>query len=120
MITALLPLLLLGPACQEAAPVALPPPARIEPTARGRMVRHGEVEGYIARPLVGGSGRVGTLLLVELQDEPARQAALALAAQGGVALAVAPPTPVELARAYLAGMPDVASVVVVCQRASCP
>lgn len=118
--TAALLAALLGLGCGEPAPVALPPPARQEPTARGRMVRHGAVEGFIARPLAPGQDRVGTLLLVERVDEEARQAALLLAEQGGVALAVAAPTEAEPARLYLAGMPDVAAVQVACRRTACP
>lgn len=118
--TAALLAALLGLGCGEPAPVALPAPARQEPTARGRMVRHGAVEGYVARPLAEGQGRAGTLLLVERLDEDARAAALALAEQGGVALAVAPGADGDQARAYLAGMPDVATIQVVCRRAACP
>lgn len=110
--------LLLG--CRPEAPAELPPPARSQPTASGRMVRAGSVRGYIARPVADGSGRTGTLVLVDAHDDDSRAVAMALAEQGGVALAIDAGTELGAARTYLDGMADVGRVVVQCKRASCP
>jgi len=116
--SALVLALVLG--CSQAPPAALPPPLHHAATSSGRMVRLGAVQGFVARPLAAGTGRSGTLLLVDALGAASQAAATALAEQGGVALAVAPPVDEAQARVYLAGMPDVATVTVRCLRATCP
>ncbi|NOY24908.1 MAG: hypothetical protein GXP62_03460 [Oligoflexia bacterium] len=111
--------LVLG-SCDTPPKATLPDPVHQTVRSTGRMVRAGAVQGYVARPLASGTDRTGTLILAEQVDDPTMAAAIELANEGGVALVVSPATDTAAARSYLAGMPDVRQITVLCQRASCP
>ncbi len=115
-------MLLLGLlACDPAQqPAPLPPPMQAEPTVIGRMVKAGPVEGYLARPIAPASGREGLLLRVATVDGTSREEARRRAEAGVVVLVVGAPIDPALARAYLEGMPEVASTRVECPGGGCP
>ncbi len=120
MIAALLVVLLAaGPGCSRSEPPPLPPSRLVRPEVDGRMVRHGPVRGYLARP-IDRDERGGTLLLVDAVDDAARAAARAEAAEHRLALAVGPDAPLDEARAWIARLAGGAEVRERCLRAACP
>lgn len=112
--------LLLALACSE-QPAVLPPsalPDRKPPVAR--MVRAGDVQGFLARPAELPGALPGHLVLVDILDDATRDAARSRADAGAVVLVVGPDIDPAAAETYLAGMPSTGAVTVDCQRASCP
>ena len=120
MIGALLvALLAAGPGCSRDEPPALPPSRLAPPEVDARMVRHGAVRGYLARP-IDRDEQGATLILVDAIDEAARSAARAEARGHRLALAVAPDAPLDAARSWVARLAGGAEVRERCLRAACP
>lgn len=103
-------------------PAELPPPREARPQASGARVRHGAVQGFLARPRLGSPPHPAVLVLASALDEATKNAGLAAATDGAVVLVVPAAVEAEPARAYLAGLPDTdpERLTVRCARASCP
>lgn len=110
-------LLALWLGCTE--PVPLPEPKAAAPTARGRMLQHNQVRGYISHP-TGTTPTSAVLLLVETIDTHSQDEADIRAGQGVTVLAIDSRTRTQAAKEYLLQLPHIASVAQACQRAQCP
>jgi len=108
-------------ACTDPQPVPLPPRTLTAATSRGRMVRIGDVQGFLARPQgADDPAPTAVLQLITTLDPSSRERATAKADQGLIVLAVPHTVPTDAAAAYLKGMPPVQEIVTECYRTSCP
>ena len=112
--------LLFALACNPSEPTPLPPPAAVPVTARGRMVRSGEVQGFLARPTATSGKHAGLVLLVTQHSDATRAAAITRAQSGTIVLAITPDTAQGAAESYLQAMPDVTTVAKDCLPPRCP
>ncbi len=109
-------------ACVVGDPEPLPAP---QPTPTRqldlRMVKAGEIEGYLGRPVIDESVPA-ELLLVDALDELAREQVRSRAEAGTGAFAVSVDVDSTAAEAYLDGMPWTETVSRVCLRSGgqCP
>ena len=103
--------------CTE--PVPLPAPKATAPAARGRMLQHDQVRGYISRP-TDTTPTSAVLLLVETIDTHSQNEADTRARGGVTVLAIDAQTHTQAAEQYLLQLPHIASVAQTCQRAQCP
>jgi hypothetical protein len=103
-------------------PADLPPPRELRPQASGARVRHGAVQGFLARPHSSSPPLPAVLVLASSLDEATQAAGVAEAEQGAVVLVVPAAVDSAAARAYLAALPDTdpRRLTVRCERASCP
>jgi len=117
LLGAILPGVLLG-ACHDEAP-ALPPPLlqTAEPPI-GRLVRAGDLLGFLARPSGGDTG-AAQLHLAPALDEDTRATALAAAREGVTVLAIPPEVSTQRGRAYLERIAS-GEITVRCTRSECP
>ena len=107
---------LLLAACIEGAPKPLPErQSSTEVKVDSRMVRAGEVEGYLGRPKVEGPVQA-ELFLVDVIDEALRSQVQERARAGVGVLAVEAQVSEEAALTYLRGMPWTQEVKRLCLR----
>lgn len=105
--------LLLFLACETAQP--LPPSAQVQPEPTAQRVKVGEVSGLLVD---GSGGEHAVLLLVDAFDDNATKRAKMFSP--APVLAISPETEINAGKAYLAGLPGIKAVTVLCHRNNCP
>jgi hypothetical protein len=106
--------LLLWMACETAVP--LPPRVQGPPPPNARMVQAAGVTGYLVQPITSPSP-LAVLLLVNQLGAASRSEAMNH--QGKTVLAIAPPTKLDAASAYLQALPHIQEVRIICRRDEC-
>ena len=106
-------ILLLLFACETAQP--LPPSAKAKPEPTAQRVKVGEVTGLLVD---GDGGDHAVLLLVDDFDDNATKRAKMFSP--ATVLAISPETEINAGKGYLAGLPGIKGVTVLCHRDNCP
>jgi hypothetical protein len=103
--------------CSCDSPIPLPPTVRHHERTNGQMVKLGELEGYLARPL-GTDAHEALLMRVE-QIDPSTRASVVDNPKVTVFM-ITLDQDVSTARQYLQGLDGVTSVRTLCKAVECP